>query len=109
MDTVLVVVDQYWGSLLAALPLHIDQGRDLDHSLERDDVVEWRYIDHSIQGECDETPVAEGCCQKAMDVFVLDVVVAMEKLLQALVAEDCSEQAMGVSVVILVMENQRGA
>ena len=61
MGTVLVGVDQYWGSLLAAFPLHTDQGRDLDHSPEGDGEerlpaaflldTHQEFLDHSLEGD----------------------------------------------------------
>ena len=99
-DTVLAGVDQYWGSLLAAFPLHTDQGRALDHSPEGDGVErlpaaflldtdldhspedskgrqvaagsDQQFLDHKGEGE---GPFAEGRSEQAL--VVLDVIVAM--------------------------------
>ena len=75
-------VDQHWGSLLAAFPLHTDRGCELVHSLEEDGEggllaatpLDIDQVDLSLVGMGEEIQVAERHCEKAMGVLAVTVV-----------------------------------
>lgn len=77
-----MVFDQHWGSLLAAFPLHTDQGLQLVHSLEEDGEggllaatpLDIDQVDLSLAGMGEEIQVAERRCEQAMGVLAVTVV-----------------------------------